>query len=282
MKHLIVTADDFGLAPEVNDAVEHAHTAGILTTASLMVGAPASAAAVAIAKRRPGLRVGLHLTLLEAPPVLPKAQIPDLVGPNGLFRTDMAKVGADMFFRKDVQRQLAAEIEAQFAVFAATGLRLDHVNAHKHYHLHPTVTTLLMQIGPRYGMRWVRVPDEPNVMVRAIDPAAPRLTPAITTPFTTMLKYRLRVAGFKVPDHVFGLAWSGAMTADRLAALLVHPPQGVTEIYTHPATTGGYPGSAAGYRYADELAALVSDDVRAAARDCGASQGGYMDAPPQI
>ena len=277
MKHLIVTADDFGLAREVNEAVEQAHTGGILTAASLMVGAPAAAEAIAMAKRLPSLRVGLHLTLLEAPPVLSKAQIPDLVGPDGLFRTDMAKAGADMFFRKAVQKQLAAEIDAQFQVYAATGLPLDHVNAHKHFHLHPTVTSLLMKIGPKYGMRSVRVPDEPNVMIRAIDPRAPRMTPVITKPFTLLLKQRLRMRGFRVPDHVFGLAWSGAMTGDRIAALLVHPPQGVTEIYTHPATAGGYAGAAAGYRYAEELAGLMSAEVRAAALDCGATWGGYAD-----
>ena len=43
LKALIVTADDFGLAPEVNEAVEAAHSNGILTAASLMVGAPAAA-----------------------------------------------------------------------------------------------------------------------------------------------------------------------------------------------------------------------------------------------
>ena len=277
MKHLIVTADDFGLAREVNEAVEQAHTGGILTAASLMVGAPAAAEAVGIAKRLPNLRVGLHLTLLEAPPVLSKAQIPDLVGPDGLFRTDMAKAGADMFFRAAVQKQLAAEIDAQFQVFAATGLPLDHVNAHKHFHLHPTVTSLLIKIGPKYGMRAVRVPDEPNVMIRAIDPRAPRLTPAITKPFTLLQKQRLRMRGFRVPDHVFGLAWSGAMTADRIAALLVHPPQGVTEIYTHPATAGGFAGAATGYRYVEELQGLTSERVRAAAHDCGATWGGYAD-----
>jgi chitin disaccharide deacetylase len=277
MKHLIVTADDFGLAGEVNEAVELAHTGGILTAASLMVGAPAAADAVERARRLPGLRVGLHLTLLEAPPVLSRTQIPDLVGPDGLFRRDLTRAGADMFFRKDVQKQLAAEIEAQFQVYAATGLPLDHVDAHKHFHLHPTVATLLMKIGPRFGMRAVRVPDEPHVMIRAIDPRAPRLAPYATKPWTALLKLRLRLAGFRVPDHVFGLAWSGAMTADRLAALLVHPPQGVTEIYTHPATAGGYAGAAPGYRYAEELAALMADSVKAAALDCGATWGGYGD-----
>ena len=78
MKRLVVTADDFGLSLEVNEAVEQAHRDGILTAASLMVSAPAAADAVARARRMPSLRVGLHLVLVEAWPTLPAADLPDL------------------------------------------------------------------------------------------------------------------------------------------------------------------------------------------------------------
>jgi len=56
LKRLIVTADDFGVAREVNDAVEAAHRGGVLTAASLMVAAPAAADAIARARRMPSLR----------------------------------------------------------------------------------------------------------------------------------------------------------------------------------------------------------------------------------
>ena len=277
MKHIIVTADDFGLAPEVNEAVEYAHTHGILTSASLMVGSPAAADAVARARRLPSLRVGLHLTLVEAAPVLPRNQVPDLVGPDGLFRTDMARSGASMFFRPGVRRQLAAEIEAQFAAYAATGLPLDHVDAHKHFHLHPTIAGLMIKIGRRYGMRAVRVPAEPLETVRAIDNDAPWAMPSLVAPFTTLLGRRLRRAGLHVPDQVFGLAWSGAMTGARLEALLKQLPDGVTEIYTHPATAGGFAGAAPDYAYPNELAGLTAPHVIAAAEQSGATRGGYSD-----
>ncbi len=277
MKRLVVTADDFGLSREINEAVEHAHRDGILTAASLMVGSPAADEAVAIARALPSLRVGLHLVLVEARPVLPPERIPDLVDRAGLFRSDMARAGAAMFFRPLVRRQLLAEVEAQFAAYAATGLPLDHVDAHKHFHLHPTIAGALIATGRRYGARAVRVPAEPAALVRAIDPDAPRLVPAITTPFTRRLGSRLRRAGFAVPDRVFGLAWSGAMSADRVAAVLDRLPDGLTEVYTHPAIAGGFAGAAPGYRYADELAALTSPRVRDAVVRSGARLGGYSD-----
>ena len=108
---LTVTADDFGLAPEVNEAVERAHRHGILTAASLMVAEPHAADAVMRARAMPGLGIGLHLTLVEGRAVLPRADIPDLLGADGKLRTDLARYGAAIFFRRSVQRQIAAEIE---------------------------------------------------------------------------------------------------------------------------------------------------------------------------
>ncbi|MBV9991663.1 MAG: hopanoid biosynthesis-associated protein HpnK [Alphaproteobacteria bacterium] len=228
MKRLIITADDFGAAPEVNEAVERAHRDGALTAASLMVSAPAAADAVRRAKEMPSLRVGLHIVLVDGRPALPAAQIPDLVDKDGFFRTGMAMAGASMFFRPKVRRQLAEEIEAQFKAFAATGLALDHVNTHKHFQLHPTIASTMIRIGKRYGM-----------------------TAARTLAFRASFRRR----GLLVPDRVFGLKWSGQMTAERVQAIVDALPDGLNEIYMHPAT-GPYPGSAEGYRYADELAAL--------------------------
>jgi hypothetical protein len=87
---------------------------------------------------------------------------------------------------------------------------------------------------------------------------------------------RFRAAGLKVPDQVFGLAWSGAMTTARIMGLLENLPDGLTEIYLHPAT-GPYCGSAPGYRYAEELAALVAPRVVAASRNSALSRGGFAD-----
>src|SRR6202042_1749626 len=98
MKKLILTADDFGAAIEVNEAVERAHRDGILSAASLMVSGAACDDAVARARAMPKLRVGLHLVLVEGRPVLPVSQVPDLVDATGHFRTDMARAGAAMFF----------------------------------------------------------------------------------------------------------------------------------------------------------------------------------------
>ncbi|HKB71821.1 MAG TPA: ChbG/HpnK family deacetylase, partial [Thermoanaerobaculia bacterium] len=65
MKRLVVTGDDFGFSRGANRAIAEAHDRGILTAASLMVTGAAADEAVAIARARPALAVGLHLVLVR-------------------------------------------------------------------------------------------------------------------------------------------------------------------------------------------------------------------------
>ena len=87
-KYLIVTADDFGLHESVNDAVEQAAAAGVLTAASLMVSGPAAADAIRRAQRLPNLRVGLHLVLADGRgPCLSPAEVDGGVGREYILGT---------------------------------------------------------------------------------------------------------------------------------------------------------------------------------------------------
>lgn len=264
----IINADDFGLHPAVNEAVESAHRSGVLTATSLMVGAPAAQDAAQRARALPSLRVGLHLTLCDGQSVLSRRQIPDLVDGDGRFHDNMVGAGWRFFASRRVRGQLAAEIRAQFAAFARFGLALDHLDAHKHFHLHPTVLALALRIGRDFGLHAVRVPAEPaTAMTRLL------------MPWFALMRYRLRRAGMDCNDQIFGVTHSGAMDEARLLQILASLPCGVTEIYLHPGTSSGaaIAPSMTGYRHRDELQALLSPAVRAALSDPTIRCGGYAD-----
>jgi hopanoid biosynthesis associated protein HpnK len=243
-----------------------------------MVASPGAADAVRRARAMPSLRVGLHLVLVEAKPALVPERVPDLVDSAGYFRSDMARLGFDIAFRPAVRGQIAAEITAQFEAFRETGLPLDHVNAHKHFHLHPVIAAQMIAIGRRFGARAIRVPSEPVAVVRAIDPSAAAVSPFLLGQWSKVLRARARRAGMTVPDAVFGLAWSGAMTRARVGSLLERLPPGVVEIYTHPAVANAFAGHAPGYCYTEELAALTDPGCVEAVRRSGYRLGGFGDA----
>ena len=262
----------------MNRAVEIAHRQGVLTAASLMVGAPAAAGAVETARRLPRLAVGLHLAFADAEPVLPPAAVPDLVDGRGRFRPNLALTGAAIFFSSRVRRQMIAEVRAQFEAFRATGLKLDHVTAHRHFHLHPSITSAILDLRAEFGVRAVRAPLEPRTVLARIEDGTPRIAAAALEPLARLQRRRLKSAGIAAPDQVFGLAWSGAMTATRLAGLIAQLPEGVSEIYAHPATASGFAGAAPGYRYEEELAALTAPALRRQIAEAGIASGGFAGA----
>ena len=262
-RRIILTADDFGLSEAVNEGIERAHRDGVLTHASLMVAGDAAADAVRRARRLPDLRVGLHLVAVEGKPVLPPAEIPALVDARGWFPSDQARLGVRYFFLPQVRRQLAAEIRAQFAAFAATGLVLDHADAHKHMHLHPTVAALMLRIGRQYGLSRLRVPAEPPDVLAACGLRAGLGARALYA-WSRVLRAQARAAGIATDDAVFGIAWSGHMTPPRVRALLENLPGGDCELYFHPAARRDAAIAALmpDYEHEAELAALLDPGVR--------------------
>lgn len=233
MREIIFSADDFGLTESVNEAVERSHLEGRLTQASLMVAAPAAADAVRRAKMLPGLKVGLHLVLVDGDSRLGHARLPHITGLDGRFSTNQAALGVRYFFSPAARRELRTEIEAQFAAFAATGLELHHADAHKHFLLHPTIARMMIEVGKRYGLKRLRVPAEPPAIMAALGEKISAGDRALYG-WTKLLRWQAR--GLEVPDQVFGLKWSGHMTREKIERLLPLLPDGRTEIYTHPAT----------------------------------------------
>jgi chitin disaccharide deacetylase len=269
VKRLILTADDFGLSIPVNEAVELAHRKGVLSAASLMIGAPAVDDAVERACKLSSLGVGLHVTLLDGRPVLPPDQIPGLVGPEGRFFSDPFRFGLALYLSPELRRQAGAEINAQFERFRRTGLRMDHVNAHWHFHLHPVVLQLIMVIAPRFGLPPVRSPFEPFVpsFKASRNRAFGRLLSSLFYfAQTWRMRRSLREAGLPSNDHLFGLNDSGTLTEPLLLGLLDHLPDGVSEIYCHPATRSweGLDNLPSCYRPMGELAALLNPIVKKA------------------
>ncbi len=265
MQQVIFSADDFGLSEGVNEGIERAHRDGLLGSASLMVAGPAAEDAIRRARRMPGLHVGLHLVVIEGPSVLTPAEIPDLVDANGQFSSDQLRLGLRYFFMPAVRAQLRAEIRAQFDAYAATGLKLDHADAHKHMHLHPTVGAMMIDEGWAHGLRAIRIPTEP-VAVMAACGVRPSFGARAMQAWSGVLRWQARRVGLAVNDAVFGLAWSGDMNEARLRDLSLHLPDGVSELYFHPAS-GREPlldRLMPGYQHVDELAALCSPAVRAA------------------
>lgn len=283
MRRLIVTADDFGLAVPVNEAVERAHLHGILSTASLMVAAPETADAVERARRLSKLRVGLHVVLVNGRPALPPERVPDLVDPQGRFAANLFAAGVRYFFKPGVRRQLEDEIREQFRLFSLTGLNLDHANAQNHMHVHPTILSLIMKVGREFGLRAIRIPHEPfGPAWRATRTHfGSRFAQSMfLSPWLALMKRRLRANGFAANDYIFGMIDTGHVDARCLRGFIEQLPPGISEIYSHPATVGWAHADPPDADYAGEFAALIDPAVIADLHASNITPASFSDLAP--
>jgi chitin disaccharide deacetylase len=237
MKQLIITGDDFGYSRTMNEGIVYAYREGFLTSASLMPCGFAFDHAVELARRTPGLSVGVHLCLLQARAVLPHVEIPSLTDADGNLHNNPFLFGLKLFLRPGIRQQIERELRAQMAKFLATGLRPSHINTHMHLHAHPGVFPIIAQLGREHGIRFLRVPREDLYSHLLIDHRffARKLVRGLF--FWTLsigLRAKMERAGFRHPEAIYGLLQSGHMDEIYLTQVLRQLEEGITEIYFHP------------------------------------------------
>lgn len=267
MKRLIITADDFGLSSGVNRAVEQGWKNGLLTGASIMAGGAAFDEAVEIARRNPGLQVGLHLTLVQGRAVLPPAELPGLVDKEGSFGENPVTAGIRYFFDRGLYCQLKREIEAQIKRVLDAGILLTHIDGHLNIHLHPTVFRILVELMPRYGIATFRLARErlaENLRFDRERKFGKALENMIFGFLTDHARPELGRLGIGYASEVKGVLNSGRMTEAYILGIIDGLQEGLTEIYFHP---GILPDAEISrrmpdYRHQEELAAITSKAVR--------------------
>ena len=267
MKQLIITSDDFGLSSGVNRAVEQAWKNGLLTCASIMPGAPAFAEAVKIARRNPGLQIGLHLTLVQGHSVLPPAEIPSLVDAAGNFTDNPVMGGMRYFLDRGLYCQLKREIEAQIKKVLDAGIQLTHIDGHLNIHLHPTVFRILIELMPQYGITTFRLAQERlshNLRFDSQRKFGKVIESLIFKKLTDHARPELDRMGINYAAEVKGVLNSGRMTEEYILNIIDDLQEGLTEIYFHP---GILPDAEISrlmpdYRHQEELAAIMSPTLR--------------------
>jgi hopanoid biosynthesis associated protein HpnK len=264
----VINGDDYGFSHGVNRAIIEAHQRGILTSASLMVTADAFDEAVELARSNPRLAVGLHLVLVCGKAALPPSEIPHLVDSSGNFPFGPEKTGLRYQFSAAARRELRDEIRAQLVKFQSTGLKLSHVDGHLHMHSHPVVFKMLIDMASEFGVKVIRLPREELRVTLGIDRSNLMTKFAWWWIFGRLGRYgerRLKRAGIKYADRVYGLLASGRVTEEYLLALIPRVRGELVEIYSHPASSvDGEPADSSVDGGMAELAALLSHRVRGA------------------
>lgn len=237
MTRLIVNADDFGLTAGVNRAILELHRGGVLTSATLMARAPATEQAIEMALSQPEIVVGCHVVLVDGVPALKPTELSTLVdAQTGRFHPKLNTFLQRLLSGRIAESEIEAEAAAQIHLLQSRGLRLSHIDTHKHTHMFPSVLRPLLRAAKAAGIRAIRNPFEPKWSLQA--------TPGLqlTRRFEVMLVRRyeaefLRMvaeAGLATTNGSIGVLATGSLDATTVASLLKAIPEGTFELVSHP------------------------------------------------
>jgi predicted glycoside hydrolase/deacetylase ChbG (UPF0249 family) len=248
---LVTRGDDAGSFRAANLAIAAAFDRGLIRNSSIMVPAPHFLHAAELFRERPGLCLGLHVTLNAEwiqprwAPVLPAAAVSSLVDEEGLF----LPTPMDLFNRGALLDQAMLEIKAQLARARQSGLVIRYLDEHMgvgwiHERVEPggsdparaplRLHTLLRELAEDEGLVWHE---------RAHDLPPPREEPGedpLEEPWQALVRRIDRAAA-----GTYVVVWHPALDSDETRAV---------------ALPGQAPGAMAADRAAD-LALASSPDL---------------------
>jgi hopanoid biosynthesis associated protein HpnK len=234
---LIINADDFGLTPGVNRGIAELYAAGLLTSTTLMARAQASDEAIEMAKAHPALGVGCHVVLADGRPMSATGDIPTLIEQGtGHFPAGIGSFVIRVLARRIQPAEIDREVRAQIEFLQSKGLRLTHIDTHKHTHMFPTVLRAVLRAACACGIRAVRNPFEPRWAIRATK-QAPWLRLAEVGALRWLEPVCRRIIseeGFTTTDGTVAVAGTGTLDAAMVRTLLKQMPAGTWELVSHP------------------------------------------------
>ncbi len=206
-----------------------AHAAGTVTAASVLVHGPGWDDGVRHALATPTLDLGLHFNLLVGAPL---TEARSLRAAGGDFHSLGALARRALTGRID-ERDVAAECEAQLGVLADAGLRVTHIDSHRHTHALPVIGRAVARVAAERGLALRRPVESPRWSPTDLRSQLHRALVAAAWGATSLGGWATRS-----PDHFAGISLQGAPApgrfAARLAALLQRLPTGTTELMVHP------------------------------------------------
>jgi chitin disaccharide deacetylase len=287
MKQLIVNADDFGLTEQVSRGILDAHREGIVTSTTLMPNGVAFEPAVAMSRLAPRLGIGVHLNLTEGEAVSPALRIPTLVDSSGRLHLTPGRLLHALLSRRVSLADIETELRQQIAKVLRAGIAPTHLDGHKHVHVLPGVSEIVIRLAQEFAIASVRCPQEeapplPDLLRTGrhsrVAVAKQYAVGRAVSAFARRFKEMLVKTGLLFPAHFYGLTQTGFLDLRSIQDILDSLPEGISELMCHP----GYADAqllATGTRLLDEreieIQALKAFEVRKLLAERGIRLGNY-------
>lgn len=264
-RRIVINADDFGLSEAVNNAVAKAHTEGVLTSATIMANMPAADEAVKIAKKLPGLGVGVHLNLSEGKPLSKDSSVACLLNSNGEFTLSPFKLSVLSIAGHKIRSAIRTELAAQIQWVLDNGLTPTHLDSHNHIHTLPPIYPIVCDLARRFEIPAVRYTFEPKDLCRMPWPLPAEYGRQRARTARIMARInRIQNSRFLKTDALLGIAHKGKIDVSFFKAVTLYSSARTAEVMTHPglADTAGQDETKLQHQQRLELEALCSERTK--------------------
>lgn len=161
MMKIIINADDFGFSHGINLAVRQGHLNGVINSTSLMINQKYTSEAVEMSRKMPELPVGLHLNLTNGFALSSPDKISWLADENGNFNCGFVKLLLrTLFFPRKMKYQLWREMVAQVQKMESFGLKISHLDGHRHIQMIPLIYKIAEKLCAKYHIARMRIINE--------------------------------------------------------------------------------------------------------------------------
>jgi len=239
-RRVIINADDLGWSAGVTDGILMAHRCGVLTSATLMANMPDAARAAELVAPMASLGVGVHLNACQGPPLSRAGR--RLAGRDGQMSFTGTGLVLACLGRPWLVQAVLEEFAAQIQWALSAGLSPTHLDSHRHVHAFWPLWRGLVRLAREHGVPFVRWPSErlPGDGWPAALPMQARVARLLRAMCWIDGRWGrpLRAAG-----GTWGIAHTGAISADWLCRAAATLPEGITEIMVHPGLAEGLEGS---------------------------------------
>lgn len=150
---LILNCDDLGISPAVNDAILGLMEEGRVTSATLMMNAPAVEDAARRLRQFPRCSFGIHLVGTEFRPLCSHPGLRPLLNENGEFAGNLRFIPITASMAEGVFAEWCAQMDRALLL----GVPVSHIDSHHHVHTEPRLFSTLKKIQRKYGVRKVRI-----------------------------------------------------------------------------------------------------------------------------
>ena len=235
MKQVIINADDFGIHESINNGILAGHRHGAISSTTIIAAGEAFDHAIKLAAAAPALGIGVHLTLVSERSVASPEKVASLVDAEGRLPRLYPQFLKQLLQGSISLAHIRYELTAQIEKVLAAGIQPTHLDSHQHMHVVPGVIDIALDLAKRYGIRAIRIPDEPLFFFGGYRTSVGRfIGRGGLSALASLARRKAARKGLAVPQHFYGMLAGGHMIEQNLLAIMAQLPAGTSEIMMHP------------------------------------------------